>query len=129
MALFHRRRWSPDDVPNLTFRAGGTRVDIGSLGGEDHRQAFAFIFGKLLADNQLALASYTFTSIVAEKPVTAVMPPVRITELGAQATALALALYDSHNEEVLLHLTSPTGHGELGVRFDDPEFWLRVTAV
>ena len=56
MVLFRNAEWNSEDLPDLSFQNYVGPVDIGFLGGEEHRQAFALIFTKMLTDNQSVLA-------------------------------------------------------------------------
>ncbi len=95
-----------------------------------HRDAFAALFVKLLADNALWTASATLVRIEAKRTVDlspAVSLPAELSFLDT--TALAHMLYDSRNEVVMLILATPVGTDALGVRFDDPAFWLESPAI
>ncbi len=128
MTLFKRSSWTPDDIPNLTFRRDRLWVDIGFLAGNEHRTAFAQIFARMLSDNKAALSGMEVVAIEAARAV-----PLTVNRLPAalsaiDVTAFANSLYDSRNEEVILELIGPQGEARLGVKFDDPEFWLEGAA-
>lgn len=56
-------------VPPLDLMNGSVTVDIGYLGGELHRQAFAQVFAKMLKDNAALLADSQLTRVNAKRPV------------------------------------------------------------
>ena len=131
MPLFQRRQWSASEIPDLTFREDRLCVDIGFLGGEEHRSAFSAIFAKLLRDNAATLSGMDLLSVAAKRSVS--LPPEVVTKLPTalaviDVDSLARVLYDSHNEKVILQLRGPRGDAQLGVRFDDPEFWFEEAA-
>ena len=132
MGLFSRRSWDPKDIPNLTFREEESGTDIGFLDGEEHRQAFASIFEKMLIDNRDALADHVIIGLDGKRPVgltdSGIPLPMTVGQLAHSARGLALALYDSHNEQVEIRLSGPRGNSDLRVKFDNPAFWFRSTA-
>lgn len=112
-------------VPSLDLARRRVTVDIGYLSGEVHRQAFASIFGKMLSDNIALLADCRLTRVEAERPLPeGSMAPVAVRDLVASPARIALALYDSRNEQVRLEFTCQRAAIGIGVRFDNPEFWL-----
>lgn len=125
MRLFKRRQpFDIAEVPPIDLRRGAT-VDIGHLGGEKHRQAFAAIFAKMLSDNATLLLDYEIVRVEAKRPIRAALVlPMPVRELAAAPAQLALALYDSGNERVWLDLARRGAVLRMGLRFDDPEFWL-----
>jgi len=132
MPLWHRQTWTPADIPDLAFGASPVEVDIGFLAGDEHRAAFALIFERMVRDNATRLSDMQLVGIEAPRPVSLsrtslVPPPVSLSQVDL--ATLALALYDSHNERVVLHLTGPGGSATLGVRFDNPGFWFAQAAV
>jgi hypothetical protein len=133
LGLFKRRPWVREDIPDLTFREEESRIDIGYLPGEEHRQAFADIFERMLSDNRQALADYSIVALQSKRPVrlsqAGIELPIALAQVGQPTRALALALYDSNNEDVDLQLAGPLGRSDLRVRFDNPEFWFRSAAV
>jgi hypothetical protein len=130
MPLFRRPKWNIAEVPRLDLEKG-TRVDIGFLGGEQHREAFASLFAKVFSDNP-TLATSQLDSIDAERPVSeqelANATGKQMALADADLLGLARILYDSRNETVFLNLSAAGAKPRLGVRFDDPEFWLESPA-
>jgi hypothetical protein len=125
MSFFSRRSsWSLSDAPDLTLGDDAVRVDIGFLAGDAHREAFASIFAEVVRVNS-SLSGATLQSVEARRPTGAIAGP-RALEPGA--VDLARALYDSRNGSVLLNLLTAAGPRVLGVRFDDPTFWLEAPA-
>jgi hypothetical protein len=125
MSLFRRRPWSVADVPRIDLDVG-TRVDIGFLGGNQHRDAFIALFEKALADNP-GFARSLVVRVEAERAVSFSVA----SEDGSQqrlsqidVCVFAGALYDSRNEIVFVHLVDGERQLRLGVAFDDPEFWI-----
>ena len=114
-----------DRVPRLNLRSGPVRVDIGYLGGEEHRQAFAAIFGKVLKDNAALLADTQLMRVDATRPMGAgVTLPIAAHALVASPERFALALYDSGNEQARLEFAGPGTVLQISLRFDNPEFSL-----
>jgi hypothetical protein len=124
MGIFKSRPpWTPADIPNLSFTGPTDYVDIGFLGGDEHRDAFTAIFAKMLHDNEGELAEVNVVGLDAKRPIICTVSfPVRL--LDAPPEQLARELYDSHNERVFLRLSGPPGTTRLGMTFDDPSFWL-----
>jgi hypothetical protein len=117
--------WSAGSLPPLTFAADSLRLEIAHLGGEDHRQAFAAIFARVILDNRSALEMFTLVNAEARRGIAGLQPlPVPMSAFFADPKALALTLYDSHNDVVVLKLTRAAERADFGVRFDEPEFWL-----
>src|SRR5512143_889620 len=103
MTSSHREPFEIGSVPSLDLARRRVTVDIGYLGGEAHRQAFALIFGKMLNDNIALLADCRLTRVEDKRPLTeGSMVPVAVRDLVASPARLALALYDSRNEQVRL---------------------------
>ncbi len=129
MPLFRRPKWNIAEVPRLDL-VKGTRVDIGFLGGEQHREAFVSLFAKVFSDNP-TLATSQLDSIEAKRPVAPqeLANPTGTMKLAdADLLALARILYDSRNETVFLNLSAAGVKSRLGIAFDDPEFWLESPA-
>jgi hypothetical protein len=129
MSRSQNSAWSPQDIPALTLGDDAIRLDIGYLGGDEHRRAFATIFAKLIDDNRAVFDPLQLVRIDARRELTPrVSPlstlPISMVDVARFAFELGLDLYDSHNKAMLLVLNGPSGRRELGVRFDDPEFWL-----
>lgn len=123
------RQWRANDLPVLSLEDPNLRVDIGWLGGEDHRQAFAAVVEKLIHDNWPALEPFSVISIRSKRPIAPEALgldrlPAPFSEIRTNVHRFALGLYDSRNEKVVLQLASTGADAELGLRFDDPEFWL-----
>ena len=124
-----KRQWSANDLPVLSLDDPNLSVDIGWLGGEAHREAFAAVFDKLIQDNWSVLATLTVTSIrskrhIAPEALGLTEWPASFKEILSRVYPFALGLYDSRNEKVILQLGGTRAAAELGVRFDNPEFWL-----
>ena len=112
-------------VPRLNLRSGPARVDIGYLGGEEHRQAFAAILGKVLKDNAALLADTQLMRVDATRPTGAgVTLPLPAHELIASPERFAQALYDGGNERARLEFAGPGTVLRISLRFDNPEFSL-----
>lgn len=128
MSIFRRRRaWTPAEIPDLAFDGPTRFVDIGFLGGDAHREAFAAIFARMIDDNRDVLEEMMLAGVEAKRPTTLFLPPdVTLPHrlVNLDPVALAFDLYDSENEQVLLRLLGRSGEATLGMRFDDPEFWL-----
>ena len=121
MASFSRKQWDISEIGCLDVHKGAT-VDIGFLGGEEHRQAFAALFDKAVKDNP-DLAQFNLEGVDAPRPVilsSGLQGPLREID----RLTLALELYDSRNERVFLRLSHSSTQSRLGVCFDNPEFWL-----
>jgi hypothetical protein len=106
-------------------------LDIGFLAHEAHRAAFRQIFGRVLTENRDLLDSLKLTGVDAKRPISDGFRlaglPMRVRELRESANAVADALYDSHNPEVVLHLAGSSSAAQLHVTFDNPAFkfqWL-----
>ena len=129
MSLFKRGTWRIEDVPSLTLGGQSIVIDIGFLGGEEHRRAFAALFHKVFRDNAQLFRGARVSEIRAKRPVAhpRFSPPFRPD--GEILEDLALTLYDSRNEEVKLIGQSDRGSFLLGVAFDNPTFWLISPAV
>ena len=112
-------------LPLLDLMSGPVTVDIGYLSGEAHRQAFADIFGKVISDNAGLIAGSQLTRA---DPARAVREgpnlPLTAQDVVARCAHLTLTLYDSRSERAVLHFASPGKSLAIGVRFDNPEFWL-----
>ena len=124
-----RRDWTLARVPDLTLDDDVIVIDIGFLSGDAHREAFASIFAKLIKDNGALTEDAILRSVDAPRAVRTVgfgaeCLPVRMNEVGP--LLLERALYDSGNETVLLELDTVGGRRVIGLRFDDPEFWLET---
>jgi hypothetical protein len=115
MSLLRRRPpWSPSEIPDMSFDGPTDFVDIGFLGGDDHRAAFIAIFKRVLLDNQAVLAGTTLSAVKARRPVgLAAILNTRL--LTVDADQLAGQLYDSQNDEVRLRLRTQGGEAELGI--------------
>ena len=112
-------------VPRIDLGSGSVTVDIGYLDGEEHRQAFAAIFGRMLKDNASLLADSQLTRVDATRPIGAeVTLPIAAHHLVASPERLALALYDSGNERVRLEFAGPGTVLRIDLGFDNPEFSL-----
>jgi hypothetical protein len=131
MPLFRRRSWTPDEIPDLRFRDDRLSVDIGFLGGDEHRGAFTQIFAKMVRDNAATLAGMKLVAIESTKPVSPSALGVGGLPVDLSAidlSSFASGLYDRHAEKIVLRLVGPRGPALLGVRFDDPEFWFEEAA-
>jgi hypothetical protein len=124
MRFFKRREpWTLVGIPDLSFGGPTDFVDIGFLGGDEHREAFASIFAKMLADNRDTLTGRELVAIEARRPFTSsTLLPTLLLEIDS--AHFARELYDSRNEKVFLRLSCEAGEAKLGVAFDDPAFWL-----
>ena len=129
MSLFKRKTWRIEDVPALALGDQNVVIDIGFLGGEEHRRAFAALFQKLFRDNTQLFRGAHVSEIRAKRPVVfpRFSPPFRPD--GEILEDLALTLYDSRNEKVELIGQSDKGSFLLGIAFDNPTFWLISPAV
>jgi hypothetical protein len=126
MSFFKRRRWSIAGVPTLDLSAERAEVDIGFLGGEEHRQAFAAVFAKVLRENQALLVGRRIVRAEGERPLPEAGKYLPFAIGSADPTPLALALYDSRNERVRLILEGSAAAEMLFVEFDNPQFWLEA---
>jgi hypothetical protein len=133
MSIFGRSpNWNPADIPDLSFAGPTHSVDIGFLGGDQHRDAFVAIFHKMLADNRSSLEGLDLSELEARHTVSLTLQSglsLPMPLLGLDAHTLARDLYDSHNEEIVLVLVGKDGRWRLGMRFDNPEFWFSAAAV
>jgi hypothetical protein len=117
------------DWPSLDLRSGPVFVDIGFLGGADHRTGFRMIFGRLLDANRELLDRLEITSIVASRPLdpggSALSGlPATMSAIAADAARVADVLYDSLNPFVDLRLANESVAAQLRIGFDNPEFLL-----
>lgn len=126
-ALDGAPKLDPGEIPDLDLRAGAVSVDIGYLADKEHRAAFAMIFVRLIEANQPLLGGLALTAIRARRPIPT--PPRCLRELpapwadvAAETEAVALALYDSLNEEISLELSGTSEANRLSIRFDNPQF-------
>jgi hypothetical protein len=134
MSHFNRRTFSINDLPDLTLGKDSVRIDIGFLGGEEHREAFSAILEKLLSDNRTIFdEGARLLRIDAANRVSS--DQIGVPSFPAQLSALdrihlGRALYDSRNEDVVLHVQpSQAAAVDLQIRFDNPAFWLDAPAV
>ena len=112
-------------LPLLDLMGGPVTVDIGYLSGAAHRRVFAEVLGKVLNDNAGLLGRSQLTRVDAARPIREEPSlPLAAQDLVARSARLAFALYDSGNESVRLEFTTPGMSLRIGVRFDNPEFWL-----
>jgi hypothetical protein len=128
MTFSKRGSWSPADIPDLSFREDRLWVDIGFLGGDDHRAAFAEIFARMLEDNDTVLSGMEIAAIETPrgKRLDVLLLPVSLATIDIGS--LARTLYDIHEETVILRLVGRRSSGKLGIKFDDPEFWFDEAA-
>ncbi len=115
-------------VPTLDLGAGTVSVDIGYLGGQEHRDAFVDIFAKMLRDSARLLADCRLERIESKRAVRFGPPlPIGAGDLIASPAPFARAIYDSGNEVMVLLFANGVNGGEttlrIGVRFDNPGFW------
>jgi hypothetical protein len=123
-----RRSFEIAEVPRLDLAVESALVDIGFLGGQEHRQAFADIFGKVLRDSGALLAGHRLERIESRRSVRVEPPlPIPVGDLTASPAPLARALYDSGNETLTLHFEAAGSTLRMGIRFDNPEFWIDPT--
>jgi hypothetical protein len=116
-------RVSVDNLPALDLRQGTVYVDIAHLRSERHREAFAAIFVRVLAENERLLSTAALVEVRPGGVLTSVITmPTPMTIVASQAESVAFALYDALVEHVELTLRWPSGTSRLTVRFDNPEF-------
>jgi hypothetical protein len=128
MPIVPWRRWNSADLPNLNIGNGSVVVDIGSLGGDAHQDAFAAIFKKLVEDNP-QLHQLDVIGIQAKRPVAlydvpGLVFPFSFRELTSRAELFATTIYESGNEGLSIQLSGDGQITLLWVKFDNPEFWL-----
>ena len=114
-------------LPLLDLKAGPVPVEINYLANEAHTNAFVSIFEKLLVDNKSVFSGFALTDMKAKHPIQ--LPevfklPMLFAELAAKSKELALALYMSKNDEVILYFKCGVEVRKLLVAFDDPYFSL-----
>ena len=111
-------------VPTLDLGAGTVAVDIGYLGGQEHRQAFVDIFAKMLRDSAGLFSSCRLEKVESKRAVRLGPPlPITASDLIASPAPFARAIYDSGNEQMVLLFGNGSGTLRVGVRFFNPEFW------
>lgn len=121
------RTFELSTLPLLDLKAGPVPVEINYLANEAHTNAFVGIFEKLLIDNGSVFSNFVLTDVKAARPIQ--LPevfklPVPFAELAAKSKELALALYMSKNDEVVLYFKRGQEVQKLLVAFDDPYFSL-----
>lgn len=116
-------------VPTMDISRGSASVDIGFLASPDHDEAFVALFEKTLRDTSGFLNGWLFTHLSAKKALLdappELMPPVPFESLLASAQSAGRALYNSHNEDVLLTFERKGQTVKLLVCFDNPYFQLQ----
>lgn len=111
-------------VPTLDIGRGPASVDIGFLGGQEHRDAFVDIFAKMLRDNAPLFQNCRLESVVSKRAVRLGPPlPIAASDLIASSAPFARAIYDSGNEVLVLLFMNGNGALRVGVRFHNPKFW------
>ena len=118
--------FSMSEVPSLDFCRGPVSVDIGFLANEAHTNSFVAIFEKLLQDNDAALHGCTLVSVAGKHPITdyplSISLLISFEVLAKKARELAVSLYFSKNDEVILTFTRSSESKALFVVFDNPYF-------
>jgi len=111
-------------VPTLDLAGGPASVDIGFLGGQEHRDAFVDIFAKMLRDNAPLFHDCRLESVESKRAVRLSPPlPITASDLIESPAPFARAIYDSGNEVLVLLFANGNGALRVGVRFLNPEFW------
>jgi hypothetical protein len=111
-------------VPTLDLGRGPASVDIGFLGGQEHRDAFVDIFAKMLRDNAPLFQDSRLESVESKRAVRMGPPlPIKGRDLISSPAPFARAIYDSGNEVMVLLFMNGNGALRVGVRFHNPEFW------
>jgi hypothetical protein len=111
-------------VPTLDLTQGPASVDIGYLGGQEHRDAFVDIFAKMLRDNRMMLGDFSLEGVESKRPIRQGPPlPIAASALVASPASFARAIYDSGNEGLVLVFVNGGGKLRVGIRFHNPEFW------
>ena len=111
-------------VPTLDLGRGPASVDIGFLGGQEHRDAFVDIFAKLLRDNAPLFHDCRLESVESKRAIRLGPPlPIQGRDLLESSAPFARAIYDSGNEVLVLLFVNGNGALRVGVRFHNPEFW------
>jgi hypothetical protein len=122
-----KRIFELSTLPLLDLRAGPVAVEISYLANEAHTNAFVGIFEKLLVDNESVFSGFALTDVNAKHPIQfpdVFKLPVPFTELAAKSQEIALGLYMSGNDEVVLYFKRGPEVRRLLVAFDDPYFSL-----
>jgi hypothetical protein len=124
MGLFKHELWRIDEVPRIRLGAADAQIDIGFLGGDEHRRAFAALFRRAFQDNPDLLDGRELVEIHAERIRDLAGIHLPLPLYATELESLALRLYDSQNETIGLVLRRDTDLVELNVTFDNPSFWL-----
>lgn len=122
-----KRIFELSTLPLLDLRAGPVPVEISYLANEAHTNAFVGIFEKLLVDNESVFNGFALTDVNAKHPIQfseVFKLPLPFAELAAKSQELALTLYMSKNDEVVLGFKRGAEVRKLLVAFDDPYFTL-----
>ena len=122
-----KRTFDLSALPLLDLRAGPVPVEIHYLANEAHTNAFVSIFEKLFVDNETVFNGFSLTEVSAKHSIhfpEVFKFPLPFSELAAKSKELALALYMSENNEVVLHFKRAQELRKLFVAFDDPYFSL-----
>ena len=124
MGLFKRESWRVEDVPRIRLEGVYEQIDIGFLGGDEHRRAFAALFRRAFEDNPSVLGRAELVELRAHRLRDLAGIPLPITLDTTELESLAFQLYDSQNEIVELVLRREGRLVVLNVTFDNPSFWL-----
>jgi len=122
-----KRTFDLSALPLLDLRPGPVPVEIHYLANEAHTNAFVSIFEKLFVDNATVFDGFSMIAVSAKHPIhipEVFKLPLPFSELSAKSKELALALYMSENDEVVLHFKRGQELRKLFVAFDDPYFSL-----
>ena len=129
MGLFKREPWRVEEVPRIRLEGADAQIDIGFLGGNEHRHAFAALFRRAFKDNPDELGGAELVGIHAERSGDLAETSLPLLLDATELERLALRLYDSHNEIIKLVLRREAHLVVLNVTFDNPSFWLSPFAV
>lgn len=113
-------------IPQLDLNSGPKEIDIGFLVREEHLNAFADIFEKVIYDNWEALKSYDRVIIKGDKSIGALSEGMSkagsVIQLLKISRILAEELYNSKNNKVTLLFIGEVGSKELIAKLDNPYF-------
>jgi hypothetical protein len=111
-------------VPTLDLAQGRAAVDIGYLGGQEHRDAFVDIFAKMLKDSEALFGDCRLEKVESKRAVRqGPALPIQGRDLIADPASFARGIYDSGNEMLVLLFVNGSGKLRVAVRFHNPEFW------
>jgi hypothetical protein len=120
----HRPSFDIAGVPTLDLARGRATVDIGYLGGQEHRDAFVDLFAKMLRDSATLFGDCRLERVESKRAVRqGPALPIQGRDLISESAPFARAIYDSGNEMLVLLFVNGSGQLRVGVRFHNPEFW------